>query len=580
LKKLEKSNGRRFHYVHRQENWQKETDRRVSKEMTKKEREDIERVVRRSTLRAVIYARVSTDKQEDDGTSLDTQVENCEKLASTEDLLVIETFREVFTGSLYRERKDLTKIRQMARNHEFEVLLINTFDRLSRNQTHLAVLIEEMEHLKIKVYCVKENFDETATGQFMRSALGFVAEVEREKIIQRTQDGIMKRINGGKLLPGWKARYGYAWASPDKEALVTKCEEMSVVREIFRLLVSERRPVERIAKILSERQIPSPTGLRYWDKSTVFRILTDPIYIGKARAKKDSVQHVGGRIERKRRPDDEIIYLPDGLVPPIIDEQTFKLAQEILSLNKLESDRNNPKSKDDLLRCGFIRCGYCKRVMTSTETKTGSRKKKGTATRYYMCFYRYRSNRRCMHSPSISCKKIDNAVWDYVGKLIQDFSLVEKAIALAKEKGDFLPDLESILASIESAKSNQDQLLDDLKEKDEKGTYKLKGRSRDLVIEELGQVDDYLVELEEEKEKILQGQLKWEEMQKEVDKFVAWCLNARETYPTASFEEKRRALRMLGITVYVYRDGDPDHTDKYEIRLKVPHLADILLRTS
>jgi hypothetical protein len=134
--------------------------------------------------------------------------------------------------------------------------------------------------------------------------------------------------------------------------------------------------------------------------------------------------------------------------------------------------------------------------------------------------------------------------------------------------------------SIESAKANQDQRIEDLNEKDDKGQYKLKGRSRDRFKEELVQVDEFLAKLEEEKEKILAGQLEWEEMQKEIDKFVAWCLNARETYPTATYEEKRRALRMLGITVYVYRDGDPDHPDKYEILLKVPHLADILLRTS
>ncbi len=33
---------------------------------------------------------------------------------------------------------------------------------------------------------------------------------------------------------------------------------------------------------------------------------------------------------------------------------------------------------------------------------------------------------------------------------------------------------------------------------------------------------------------------------------------------------------MLGITVYIYRDDDVAH-EKYEIRLKIPHLRDILL---
>src|SRR6185437_4003085 len=144
----------------------------------KSQREDKERIGHHS-LRAIIYARVSTDRQEEEGSSLDVQVENCTGHAQSQHMAVVEMFREVFTGSLYRERPLLTKLRQMAQRKEFDVLLINTFDRLSRSQIHLAVLIDEMEHLGIRVECIKENFDDTPTGQFMRNVLGFVAEVER-----------------------------------------------------------------------------------------------------------------------------------------------------------------------------------------------------------------------------------------------------------------------------------------------------------------------------------------------------------------------------------------------------------------
>jgi site-specific DNA recombinase len=524
--------------------------------------------------RAVIYARVSTEIQEDDGTSLDVQIEHCQERARELGVRVIKTFREVFTGSLYRERPDLTRLREMARNNEFEVILINSFDRLSRNQTHLAVLVDEMEHLGIQIECVKEKFDDTPTGQFMRNALGFVAEVERQKIIERTQDGIKRRLQDGKLLPSWKPRYGFAWATEAKESYIFNEDEIEVVRTIFSFVVNEYRPVERIAKILSAREIPSPTGKQYWDKSTVYRILTDPIYIGKLYARKDEVKRVGGRIQRKRRPIEEMMLMPSHLVPKAIDEETFERAQEVLALNKMESRRNTPKSANDLLRCGFIRCGYCGRIMTSCETGKGT-----TTRRYYMCFYRYRSNRRCQQAPSISVKKIDALVWEYVGELIKDFSLVEKAIEHAKMRGGFFLDLEGIERSMDLAIADRDQYIADLKQKDEHGVLKLKGNSRNLVIDALSQTEDYLAELEDEKRKIQAGQLEWEKMQEEVDKFIAWCLNARENYEAATYEEKRRALRMLGILVYVFRSKDPDNA-KYKIELTIPDLRDILLHTS
>lgn len=162
-----------------------------------------------SQIRAVIYTRVSTDKQEEEGTSLDGQVANCMTYANANNMLVVETFREVFTGSLYRERPLLTKLRQMARNRELDVVIINTFDRLSRNQTHQAVLWEEMEHLGIKIECVKEKIDETPTGEFLRNALGFVAEMERLKIVERTDTGRRNRVIAkGKIIPGWSLDTG------------------------------------------------------------------------------------------------------------------------------------------------------------------------------------------------------------------------------------------------------------------------------------------------------------------------------------------------------------------------------------
>ena len=78
--------------------------------------------------------------------------------------------------------------------------------------------------------------------------------------------------------------------------------------------------------------------------------------------------------------------------------------------------------------------------------------------------------------------------------------------------------------------------------------------------------------LEEERQKVIDGQIEWQEVQVEVDKFVAWCLQSRETYPNATYEEKRRALRVLGILVTVYREDDREH-DRYQITVRIPGIV-------
>src|SRR5216684_2753670 len=139
--------------------------------MTRSKRDDTERVVKRA-LRAVIYARVSSEIQESDGSSLDTQVEGCTAYANEQGYFIVETVRETFTGSLLWERKKLSRIREMARNNEFDVLIFNTFDRLSRNQTHLVIVLEEMQRLNIRVECVRENLDSTPQGELLRHVMG------------------------------------------------------------------------------------------------------------------------------------------------------------------------------------------------------------------------------------------------------------------------------------------------------------------------------------------------------------------------------------------------------------------------
>ncbi len=315
--------------------------------------------------RAAIYTRVSTDKQEEDGTSLNSQAENCTQYANVNDIFVVITFREVFTGSLYRERPLLSKLREMARNNEIDCIIINTFDRLSRNQTHLAVLIDEMTHKGISIECVKEKFDDTAAGQFMRSAMAFVAQVEREKIAERTDTGRRKRIHEGKIMPGWKPRYGYVWSGEKKERFALHTQEAEVIKKIFHLYAFEKGTCRNIARRLSDEGIPSPTGKLAWTDSTVRLILIDPMYTGRGSAFRYDTKlgKEPGKYGTRLRPEEDWLALPEGVVPPIIDEDLFMKVQERLKLNKVESSRNNPHPESAILRCGFIRCGYCGRSL-------------------------------------------------------------------------------------------------------------------------------------------------------------------------------------------------------------------------
>jgi len=84
-----------------------------------------------SPRRAAIYARVSTEDQRSNY-SLPTQTDHCRAYAAKQGYVVVAEFQEDFTGTAL-DRPELDKLRDLARQHESDVLLVPDIERLARD---------------------------------------------------------------------------------------------------------------------------------------------------------------------------------------------------------------------------------------------------------------------------------------------------------------------------------------------------------------------------------------------------------------------------------------------------------------
>ena len=89
--------------------------------------------------RAVIYARVSTLEQVD-GTSLQTQVETCERYARGCGYRVIERFVDEGVSGAKASRPALDRLIRRAKGGGVDVVVVAKLDRFGRSMRHLSEL--------------------------------------------------------------------------------------------------------------------------------------------------------------------------------------------------------------------------------------------------------------------------------------------------------------------------------------------------------------------------------------------------------------------------------------------------------
>lgn len=132
------------------------------------------------------YARVSTSQQ-----SLDIQISALEK----EGVKSTRIFYDKVTGkNLSREGLDLLRVKV----EEGDVVLVTKLDRLGRDTADMIALIKEFDEAGVSIRFLSDGITTEGTmGKMVVTILSAVAQAERERILERTNEGrIEARLRG------------------------------------------------------------------------------------------------------------------------------------------------------------------------------------------------------------------------------------------------------------------------------------------------------------------------------------------------------------------------------------------------
>lgn len=491
---------------------------------------------------ALVYCRVSTGRLAE-GTSLESQRDACVAHAMHLGYTVDRVCEEVFTGAELFARPQLSLARADIRAGMFRALIVYSVDRLTRNEAHLAILLEECAQAGCRLIFVSGD-----SG----AAEAYAADIERQKIYERTSRGRRaKLLRGSVVFPGWDL-YGYR---SDRDAGVYRVEEREaqIVRRIFDMC-SQGRGMHSIASTFNREGIPSPKsaerpGAR-WSSGAVSMILNSRSYMGEEICWKTKS---GAGQRDVARPESDWVRLPDGVRPMIISRELWEECQQ--KIHARAARMRNNRYYPTLLR-GHIFCAECGARMIRNYFKRGKYE-----YLKYRCGSRWRQFDTGCRGLAVSLDPVTQWAWDKV----KDTLLHCGEWAVGEVAGTELHPLAADLEAAQSAFEQNDRGLKAL-------VSYLRNCANDLTIRpyiereiaqatrEKQQLEKAIKELEAQT-----GEARWRAV--DLRRLIEDGAFTRENLENLSFDDQVLAVRALGVKVYA--NGDDPSGWRYVVDIPI-----------
>lgn len=236
----------------------------------------------------VIYCRVSTAEQAQDGTSLTVQEAECRKRAEAEGWPVLGVFVDAGIsgtakpGHGKKQRPALAEAFALVESGQADALLCTKIDRLGRSSSVLHTLWDRLAEAGAKLVPVQDPTydDTTAMGRLMRTVVGGFAEWEREVIAERTMSGRRERVQEGGWVGGITP-LGYVVerdAEGKSPRLVPHPTEGPMIVRAVDLLLDQGMTTGQVADALNAEGL-LPRKAPQWTGRNLRHMLTRSTYI-------------------------------------------------------------------------------------------------------------------------------------------------------------------------------------------------------------------------------------------------------------------------------------------------------------
>ena len=344
---------------------------------------------------AVLYARVSTAEQADEGFSIEAQRKLLHEYAGKNGLTVLEEFVDVETAKQagranFGRMGDFLK----RRHRTCRVVLVEKTDRLYRNLRDYVTL----DDLDLEIHFVKEGFilseDSRSMEKFMHGIKVLMAKNYVDNLSEEASKGMREKAEQGTW-PSY-APTGYInVVNGEKRGIEVDPERAPIIRRMFEWYAQGNCSLGEVADRAAAEAFTTRNG-RPVSKAPVARILKDRFYIGEFTW--DGRDYVGDH-------------------RPLVSVDLFQRVQEAFRKT------NHPvrEQKRSFAYTGLIECAHCGCSITAARYK-----KKYI---YYHCT----GGRGGCDKPHIREDRLEGLLGDLVQRVQIDDETIEWVVAALKE---------------------------------------------------------------------------------------------------------------------------------------------------
>ncbi|MGN0348056.1 MAG: recombinase family protein [Roseburia sp.] len=404
-----------------------------------------------------IYSRKSrfTGKGESIGNQIELCKEYIEKHYGQEALENIIIYEDEGFSGKNLNRPDFKKMMDAAKKHGFRAIIVYRLDRISRNISDFAGLIEELSRLDIAFVSIKEQFD---TGTPMGRAMMYIASVfsqlERETIAERIRDNMRELAKTGCWLGGTTPT-GYASEATKSITVDGKSKkfcrlklipkEAVIVKLIYDLYLKTDSQTMTEAELI-KRGIRTKNK-KYFTRFSIKAILQNPVYLiadedayhyfvgadANLFSSREDFDGVHGMMVYNRTEQGKgkaTVSLPPsewivsvGRHPGLIPGKMWVEVQESIERNKGKA-YHKPRSNEALLT-GLLYCSCGSRMYPRL---SGRKTTEGKAAYTYVCKLKERSRRSACSGRNVNGNVLDDMILEQISMLEESHKALIKQL--------------------------------------------------------------------------------------------------------------------------------------------------------